>query len=445
MTVRNAEKWLRAAGYEAGYQDGVVSPRLTASLKMFQRAYGMRATGKLDATTLRRLQVAAERKPGVLSVGQRSEDIKAIEAQLRRLGYDPGAVDGVYSLETAKAVRAFKADQGFKPAGAIGEAGRATLAREVKAVQHAPRRDRVAPTRRQDWLDTLTAQTATKPRAGGRGLREGMTGQSVKNMQERLVAAGFDPKRTDGVFDERTAGALKNFQRKAGLAPTGRLGPKTWAMLKKSFLSTTSPAGPAQSLGEKSSAVKTTEELLAKAGFGPGPVDGLFSRATETAVKAFQAAYGFAQTGTLGEAELAKLQEVASLPRVTDGMRKLADNAWVVAMHMGGFSSTGLCATGVSRAIEATYGVKVWGDGNTIDDNLPRELFREVSMPIEEALKVKGAILTWESMGSGLGAIYGHTAISLGDGHTSASDYVDSDTVRSNARGTGLRIFIPVA
>ncbi|MBL8910780.1 MAG: LysM peptidoglycan-binding domain-containing protein [Archangium sp.] len=126
------------------------------------------------------------------------------------------------------------------------------------------------------------------------------------------------------------------------------------------------------------------------------------------------------------------------------GSRALAEAARRAAMGMGGYSSQGLCATGVSRAILATYGIKVWGNGNQIDNNLPRNKFREIHIPLSEALKIPGLVLTWEKTSTRLGSIYGHTAITLGDGSSSASDFIERNTLAGNASRTGLKIFAPI-
>ena len=68
--------------------------------------------------------------------------------------------------------------------------------------------------------------------------------------------------------------------------------------------------------------------------------------------------------------------------------------------------------------------------------------FREVFMPLHEALKIPGLVLSWHRTSSEAGSKYGHTAITWGDGHTSSSDYVESNTT-NNGR-SGLRIFMPV-
>lgn len=123
---------------------------------------------------------------------------------------------------------------------------------------------------------------------------------------------------------------------------------------------------------------------------------------------------------------------------------RLAAAGRAVALSMGGYNSQGLCATGVSRAIQNTYGIKVWGNGNQIDDNLPRSKFKQVNMSLAEALKTPGLILTWEKTSTRLGSIYGHTAITAGDGRTSYSDFIESNTLAGGASRSGLKIFAPI-
>lgn len=104
--------------------------------------------------------------------------------------------------------------------------------------------------------------------------------------------------------------------------------------------------------------------------------------------------------------------------------------ARAVALEMGGYKSTGKCATGVSCAIQRVHGIKVWGNGNTIDDNLPRNTFKQANIPLSEALRVPGLIPTWEETPTKFGKLCGHTVIALGDGRTWASDDIAPPSVR---------------
>lgn len=54
----------------------------------------------------------------------------------------------------------------------------------------------------------------------------------VREVQQALKAAGFDPGPVDGKMGHRTQTAVRDFQRSQGLEPDGKVGPKTWAKLE---------------------------------------------------------------------------------------------------------------------------------------------------------------------------------------------------------------------
>ncbi len=60
-----------------------------------------------------------------------------------------------------------------------------------------------------------------------------MHGDDVADLQRRLSSLGFDPGGVDGIFGERTADALKEFQRNVGLLRDGISGPRTINELKR--------------------------------------------------------------------------------------------------------------------------------------------------------------------------------------------------------------------
>lgn len=79
-------------------------------------------------------------------------------------------------------------------------------------------------------LKTLTASLPLHPT-----LRRGDLGESVRQMQVLLNAAGFNVGRagTDGIFGKATEDAVRAFQTANGLTVDGICGPKTWAVLEK--------------------------------------------------------------------------------------------------------------------------------------------------------------------------------------------------------------------
>ena len=66
-------------------------------------------------------------------------------------------------------------------------------------------------------------------------LRKGAKGERVRELQEKLLALGYQLPRygADGDYGAETIAAVKEFQKDHGLTADGVCGPKTWAALKK--------------------------------------------------------------------------------------------------------------------------------------------------------------------------------------------------------------------
>ena len=61
-------------------------------------------------------------------------------------------------------------------------------------------------------------------------LKKGDKGQAVRDLQEALVAKGYDVGVVDGIFGAKTESALLKFQKSLGVTPTGTLG--SWVASK---------------------------------------------------------------------------------------------------------------------------------------------------------------------------------------------------------------------
>jgi len=57
-----------------------------------------------------------------LRLGSRGPNVKLIQSLLARIGYAPGAIDGVFGQQTREAVREFQLDNGLVPDGVVGPA-----------------------------------------------------------------------------------------------------------------------------------------------------------------------------------------------------------------------------------------------------------------------------------------------------------------------------------
>ena len=140
----------------------------------------------------------------------------------------------------------------------------------------------------------------------------GSRGESVKTLQERLNAKGYNAGSVDGIFGKNTQAAVMAFQKANGLAADGIVGKLTWAKLYDTTAalpaaSTATGTQPMVYRGSRGDAVRRLQELLNKKGFDCGAVDGIFGSKTYAAVVAFQKANGLGADGIVGPLTWGKL------------------------------------------------------------------------------------------------------------------------------------------
>lgn len=63
-------------------------------------------------------------------------------------------------------------------------------------------------------------------------ITKGSKGELVKYLQRALAEAGYDVGKIDGIFGSETLSAVRAFQSDRNLTPDGKVGPKTWAVIK---------------------------------------------------------------------------------------------------------------------------------------------------------------------------------------------------------------------
>jgi murein DD-endopeptidase MepM/ murein hydrolase activator NlpD len=155
--------------------------------------------------TLRRaaavaLVVAAVAAPPAQAGGDAS--VAALQVALRAKRIYAGPVDGVAGPATADAIRAFQRRARLAVDGIVGPRTRNALGRHGR------------------------------PLLGRRLVHRRMVGWDVAAVQFLLAWHGFPSGAFDGVLGDRTDRALRRFQRWAGLAADGRVGPATIAALR---------------------------------------------------------------------------------------------------------------------------------------------------------------------------------------------------------------------
>ena len=126
--VRELQAELSRLGYAPGPLDGLYGPLTTAAVVRFQAVNGLARDGVAGPLTLRRLH------------GQRrisAATVRSAQRALRRLGRDPGRVDGILGPRTVAALRGFQRAEGL-PADGLPRGSTTARLTPASAAKPAP-------------------------------------------------------------------------------------------------------------------------------------------------------------------------------------------------------------------------------------------------------------------------------------------------------------------
>ncbi|HUW78192.1 MAG TPA: N-acetylmuramoyl-L-alanine amidase [Candidatus Nanopelagicaceae bacterium] len=141
-----------------------------------------------------------------MKLGDQGPQIAQLRHNLVLLGLLPESNSDVFDDEVEQAVRSFQQTRGLTVDGLVGE-------HTFRAIDEA------------HW------------RLGDRALSYSashlLRGDDVAALQNRLLGMGFDVGRIDAIFGPRTARALSEFQRAAGIRDDGTCGPATFSALAR--------------------------------------------------------------------------------------------------------------------------------------------------------------------------------------------------------------------
>jgi peptidoglycan hydrolase-like protein with peptidoglycan-binding domain len=136
------------------------------------------------------------------------------------------------------------------------------------------------------------------------GLGQGSSGTAVRSVQQALIRAGINVRGgADGVFGPATRSALVAFQRREGLAASGKIDEPTAVALGLMAAPAAGQSLVGLSVGSRGAGVRTVQQALNDAGvFVPGGIDGVFGAGTRTAVSNYQRWNGLKVTGSVTQA-----------------------------------------------------------------------------------------------------------------------------------------------
>ncbi len=329
--VTEMQKRLIQLGYMTGNADGNFGESTLIAVKSFQKANKMKqdgvaggetqrvmfsdkaiaaqggssatatATAQSTGTATAAATATATNTPSAktLRMGDRGEDVKSLQARLIELGYLSGKADGIFGLDTQKAVVAF---QKISSLSSDGKAGKATqnllYSNGAKTASGAQ-----------------SAATALADASDYKTLKRGMTNNLVKNLQQALKDLGYMAASATGFYGSQTQLAVESFQKANNLNSDGIAGAATQMLLfssnaKPNAGDTNANAGTTYATlkeGMKSSAVTTMQKKLRELGYLSANATGFYGSATREAIMAFQKANRLNADGIAGSATLTTL------------------------------------------------------------------------------------------------------------------------------------------
>lgn len=349
---------LSSKGFYTGTFTETYDAATERAVKAFQKAYGLLVDGKAGAKTWAALvAVAATPAPViyeytpvpteepltadnvvVMRSGTRGVAVKRLQQALMDLGYYYNSLDGIYDSDEIAAVKEFQRVNGLKADGIAGldtqrmlysgfampkptATPKATATPKKTATPKATATPKKTATPKPTATPKKTATpkpTATPAVGTYTLLKKGSRGNSVTQLQQRLISLHYLTGTADGIYGTGTESAVKAFQKANGLTADGIAGSATQKKLYSSSAKAAATAKPTATpkldpasevlrLGSTGDNVKKMQKRLVELGYLTSGVDGEFGLKTYSAVYAFQQRNGLAADGVAGSATLTKL------------------------------------------------------------------------------------------------------------------------------------------
>ena len=346
VIVRTIQSKLRELGYYTGSVTGTYDSATAKAVKAFQKKNGLTADGVCGSSTQAILlhgnglsaSATATPKPtatptplptfktptDTVRQGDKGNNATLVQQRLIDLGYLSGKADGIFGSDSVKALKAFQRKNGLTADGAAGERTYEVLFSHLAIPASAPQT--LAPISTPAPTPVPTYAPITKDNVVT--IRQGVKGEAVLRLQQRLTQLGYYNSIMDGTCKADDAAAIRTFQRLNGLDVDGVAGYDTQVKLYSSTAITYSGAmagGSVESFttlkkGMSGTAVKEMQARLISLGYLSGTPDGIYGTGTAEAVYNFQKRNGLVRDGVAGPKTLAKiysLSAVAPAPTAT--------------------------------------------------------------------------------------------------------------------------------
>jgi peptidoglycan hydrolase-like protein with peptidoglycan-binding domain len=126
--------------------------------------------------------------------------------------------------------------------------------------------------------------------------QQGLDQAEMRQVEEHLKAAGFNPGPVDGTFTTETGSALREYQKQNNLPVTGLIDKETQQKLMAAQQQKGQQQGKQQTDQDQ---VRQAQQRLKDLGFYEGSIDGIYGPETEAALREYQARQGLQVSGAL--------------------------------------------------------------------------------------------------------------------------------------------------
>lgn len=290
--VKQLQTLLTTYGYYEGEIDGKYGSGTTDAVKLFQKNNNLKQDGKAGPKTMAKLtgdkvitpeDVEAARAAW-LKKGDDGDDVKVLQQHLKDTLFYTGKIDSVFGDDVHAAVVQFQKAAGIQADGIAGEKTK----------------------------DMLYNRSASMFNTGHplRSLYSGCRGYDVKLLQQRLFELNYFNAPVTGYFCDKTAAAVRAFQKDNGMYADG----KADAIVRRHLWPSTAENEPDQypklEKGDAGTYVTQAQMRLKAAGFLDDTADGVYGENTLAAVKSFQKAYKLKADGKIGRDTWALLMTI---------------------------------------------------------------------------------------------------------------------------------------
>lgn len=341
--VKRLQQRLIDLGYLGGKANGDFGAATKAAVVAFQGRMGLWDDGIAGPDTQAKLYSNSAKKASSMAAytgeslkqGMNGDGVRALQKQLKKLGYYNGTVDGDYGSGTVTAVMAFQQNNGLK---ADGIAGNATLNKlyaddVVKAngtignnnsngnVIHSSSGTNASGVgssqigqsgNNNGGMSGTGGITGQVSSTGYYTLQEGDKSDGVRKLQQALKNLGYYSGKVDGTYGSGTTSAVMAFQRMNNLTVDGKAGPATQRAL---YGTNTDLTYSTLREGDEGPAVLNLQYTLYELGYYDGEMNSVYGATTRDAVRAFQIANHLTPVdGVAGNKTLQKLYSSNAVP-----------------------------------------------------------------------------------------------------------------------------------